>query len=359
MSGALINLVSSGVQNAFLETSNLKNSLFRNRFARITNFAQAASLLPIIGSITQGGTSTIEILKKGDLINGMWIETTDAHTILSGTVFELHIGGKLVDSQTVDYCADIWQIYLAETASKSSAVNNATSASDPTFFPFHFFFCDNKRFLPLVNLQYQTAEIIVKWGPNVTATTDIKCFGNFVYLDTQEREQLTHKRMDIMITQVQKIESTDTESFDLSSFNHPVKTLFWGYPAKTEDITIDYLTFDGAKLQLNGSDLTIYMTPTYYHTVQSYYATNNALINLIQPQNCPFYTRYYMQSFAVNSTDFNTTGTCNFSRLDSVNLRINNLQKAPARAADNIVIYALCYNVLRFQSGLAGILFSD
>ena len=359
MSGALINLVSSGVQNAFLNSSNLKSSLFRSKFSRITNFAQAPTQLPVVGAIVQGGRSSIEILKKGDLINGMWIETADAYTTLSGTIFDLYIGGKLIDSQTVDYGSDIWQIYLAENASKSSGINNATSSSDPNFFPFHFFFCDNKQFLPIVNLQYQNVEIIIKWGEGVSASTDLKCYGNFVYLDTHEREQLAQKSMDMLITQVQKIESTDTTVFDISSINHPVKALFWGYPTKSEDIETDYLTFGGAKIQLNGTDLLPYMTPTYFHTVQGYYGTNNALINFVDDQKCPFYTRYYMFSFATNCSDYENKGTCNFSRLDSVHLRINNLQKGTARTGDSINIYALGFNVLRFQSGLAGILFSN
>ena len=359
MSGALINLVAKGVQNAFLDINSIKNSLFRSRFSRISNFSQAPAQLPVVGKIAPGGRSSIEILKKGDIINGLWIETADAYTTLIGSTFDLYIGGKLIDSQTVDYSADIWQVYLAENSSKSSAVNNATSASDSTFYPFHFFFCDNKQFLPLVNLQYQEVEIIVKWGSGVSASTDLKCYGNFVYLDTTEREAFAQKTMDMMITQVQKIESTNSETFDISSLNHPVKTLFWGYQSKSEDVEDDYLTFDGAKIQLNGTDLMPYMTPTYYHTIQGYYGTTNALINLVDTENCPFYTRYYMYSFATDSSDFNNRGTCNFSRLDSAILRINNLQKAPVRTSDTLNIYALGFNVLRFQSGLAGILFSN
>ena len=359
MSGALINLVAKGVQNAFLDINSIKSSLFRTRFSRISNFSQAPAQLPVVGKIAPGGRSSIEILKKGDVINGMWIETADAYNTLIGTTFELYIGGKLIDSQTVDYSADIWQVYLAENSAKSSAVNNATSASDSTFYPFHFFFCDNKQFLPLVNLQYQEVEIIVKWGSAVSASTDLKCYGNFVYLDTTEREAFAQKTMDMMITQVQKIESTDSESFDISSLNHPIKSLFWGYQSKSDDTEVDYLTFDGAKIQLNGTDLMPYMTPTYYHTIQGYYGTTNALISFVSTENCPFYTRYYMYSFATDSSEFNNRGTCNFSRLDSAILRINNLQKASGRTSDNINIYALGFNVLRFQSGLAGILFSN
>ena len=357
MSGALINLVSSGVQNAFLNTSKLTDSLFRSNFTRITNFSHTTHELPIHGSVVQGGRSSIEILKKGDIINGVWFETANAYTALSGSQFELYIGGKLIDSQTVDWSADIWQIYLADTPSKSATINNAASASDPNFLPLHFFFCDNKQFLPLVNLQYQTVEIIVKWGPG--ATPGIKCWGNYVYLDTHERERMARKSMDVMITQVQKIDSQDIEIFDISSFNHPIKALFWGYPTKSDEIENDYLTFTGAKLQLNGQDLSTHMSPSYYHTVQSYYRTQNALVNFIEQERCPLYTRYYLHSFAETCSLFDNTGTCNFSRLDNAVLRIQGLQKAPTRTAEPLSIYALGFNVLRFQSGLAGILFSN
>ena len=358
MSGALINLVSSGVQNAFLNTSKLTDSLFRNKFSRTTNFSQTTHELPIHGPIVQGGRSSIEIIKKGDIINGIWFETSNAYTALSGSQFDMYIGGKLIDSHSVDWSADIWQVYLADTPSKSAAVNNAASASDPNFLPLHFFFCDNKQFLPLVNLQYQTVEIIVKWGPGVGGA-DIKCWGNYVYLDTTERERMATKPMDMMVTQVQEINSTEEETFDISSFNHPIKALFWGYPTESDEIENDYLTFTGAKLQLNGQDLSTSMSPSYYHTVQSYYRTQNALVNFVEQERCPFYTRYYMYSFADTCSLFRNTGTCNFSRLDNAVLRIQGLQKAPTRLTDPLRIYALGFNVLRFQSGLAGILFSN
>ena len=69
MSGALIQLVSKGVQDVYL-TSEEGHSFFRMKFTRHTNFSQAPKL---IKSVTQTDNSiTIPVL--GDIINGMLIK---------------------------------------------------------------------------------------------------------------------------------------------------------------------------------------------------------------------------------------------------------------------------------------------
>ena len=145
MSGALISLVSQGVQDAFLTTDDLKFSLFKSRISRVTNFSQRPYQLPITGRVAHGSKTSVDVISKGDGINAMWIEAADAYTTLAGTTFELYIGDKLIDSQTLDYSSDIWQVYLAETKAKSTVINNLISTSDTNFLPLHFFFCGNKQ----------------------------------------------------------------------------------------------------------------------------------------------------------------------------------------------------------------------
>ena len=360
MSGPLIQLVSQGIQDVYISGGPDTSSSFKSVFFKTVNFSQGVKPIEIVGKIAPGSMTTIEIIKKGDLVNHVWIECTDVTTTLAGSVFELYIGGKMVDSQTFEYCADIWQVYLADTKSKSTCINNKVSVSDTSFFPLHFFFSDNNQFLPLVNIPYNTVEIRAKWGPNVT--TDIKFYANFIFLDTAERLAFIDKEINMIVTQVQKLDFNKTDgdvALDISPLNHPVKSLFWGYETKTDELDDDYLTFDDASIFLNGTPLLEHMKPSYFHTVQGYYNTQNALVNFVNTVGCPFYTRFYMYSFAKDTTDFNFSGSCNFSRLDSAHIRIKNLARVSGRATDTLFVYALNYNVLKFKSGLSGILFSN
>ena len=360
MSGPLIQLVSQGIQDVYLSGGNNTQSNFKNLFSKSVNFSQAVKPLEIVGKIANGSLTTIEIQKKGDIVNHVWFECPDIINTLSGSTFELYIGGKLVDSQTFEYCADIWQVYLAETKVKSTVINNKVAFSDTTFFPLHFFFNDNNQFLPLVNIPYNTVEIRVKWGSGIS--NDVKCYANYIFLDTNERLQFINKDIDMVVTQVQKLEFNKTDgdvTLDISPLNHPVKSLFWGYETKTDELDDDYITFDSATILLNGLPLLENMSPSYFHTAQGYYNTQNAMVNFVPSVGCPFYTRFYMYSFAKDTTDFNFSGSCNFSRLDSAQIRLKNLTRIATRVTDTLYVYALNYNILKFKAGLSGILFSN
>ena len=108
MSGALIQLVSKGVQDVYL-TSDEGHSFFRTKFMRHTNFSQAPKY---IKTISDKDTSiTIPVL--GDVINGLWFESdsnsTDniASNLFYNSTIDLFIGGQKVDSQHFDYYSDI------------------------------------------------------------------------------------------------------------------------------------------------------------------------------------------------------------------------------------------------------------
>jgi hypothetical protein len=72
------------------------------------------------------------------------------------------------------------------------------------------------------------------------------------------------------------------------------------------------------------------------------------------------YTRYFAYHFGLNVSDYNPSGTCNFSRLDNAKLILRGVEKGIFRAGDNdISVFAVNYNVLRIKDGLAGILFGN
>lgn len=361
MSGSLVQLVSQGIQDVHILTDKLENSLFAAHYKKHTPFSQNARQLEIVGNVAPGGTTETELVKSGDLINHMWLEGEDLLDYMSGTEFELYMGGKLIDTQSFEYNTDIWPVYLADTKVKSTCINNKTSSTDKNFFPLHFFFCDNGMFLPLIATQYHKVEIRIKWGSN--PPSDVKIYGNYIFLDADERTKFAESNMDMLITQVQKapyiLSDGGETKMDISTLNHPVKALWFGQGALSSTTATDYFRFDKLSIYLNGQTKVETMSPSYFHTVQAYYHTQNGLVNFVNTDKTPFYTRFFMYSFASDVSDHNPSGSCNFSRLDTAIMNISNLARPVAKRNSPVYVYALNYNILRISGGLTGILFSN
>ena len=358
MSGSLITLVSKGVQDAYLINNDGGSSLFKTVFTRHTNFSMAPKRLDITGQQPQaGGTSSIFIKNLGDLVNYVWLEgSSDMTNHLTGTVFDLYIGGQKIDSHSFEFLTYAWQAYQAESYSKSLILNSVITRTCPSFMPLHFFFCDMQSFLPLVSLSYHEVEIRITWGPDIDGTETIIPWANYIYLDTKERQLMVDKPMEIIITQVQTIpfDVQPISVIDMTPLNHPVKTIFFGVNAKSEG---DTFTFNGAELQVNGTQVFEGLSPLYFHVVQSFFHTNFATIAYDNVLGQPNYTRLYMYNFCLNSTSFRPTGTCNFSRIDNSKMTLTGVSTNNTTLSG--YLYAVNYNILKIQNGLGGILFSN
>jgi hypothetical protein len=64
----------------------------------------------------------------------------------------------------------------------------------------------------------------------------------------------------------------------------------------------------------------------------------------------------YSYSFALKPEEHQPTGTCNFSRIDNAQVAVT--LKANA-LNDTLNMFAVNYNVLRIQSGMGGLAFSN
>tara|TARA_B100001559_G_C16484300_1_gene615257 strand:- start:1046 stop:2107 length:1062 start_codon:yes stop_codon:yes gene_type:complete len=353
MSGSLIQLAAKGAQDAYI-TSSAGMSLFRTKYTRHKNFSQAAKLIKIITN----KDSTVIIPSYGDLLDGLWFEGTDLVSKFTGCTFHLYIGGTKVDSQPFDFIADIWQNYMAETYTKSQEINNATSTSNTRFLPLHFYFCDHDMFLPLIALQYHQIELRIEF-PDASQPVDVKLYGNYVYLDTDERTFFADNSHEFIITQVQRQTYDTSDNLDISFFNHPVKSLYFGHPTTTNLLINDKFTFDTADIYLNSTPLVENMSPLYYHSIQNYKHSKFGINQFDENQNCPFYTRYYAFNFCKNASSYTPTGTCNFSRLDDAKITLRNVQRGTLRTGEKITVYAVNYNILKVSNGMAGILFGN
>ena len=69
------------------------------------------------------------------------------------------------------------------------------------------------------------------------------------------------------------------------------------------------------------------------------------------------YAGVYAYSFALKPEEHQPTGTCNFSRIDNAQVSITTTSGNDA--ATNLNMFAVNYNVLRVQSGMGGLAFSN
>ena len=343
MSGALVDLVSKGVQDVFL-TGNPEVSFYRQNYKRHTNFASKPVELKPIGTQAASGEIVLPIEKKGDLLtyvwcstdtNGVSTDTTTSNIQVGGannpTEFSLHIGGIEIDRQDAFFMNYLWPKFLSTASSK----NQNPSAGNADFFPLHFFNCDVQTTpLPLVAMQYHEAEIRVKHSPNCDPCA-IRYYANYVMLDTDERKYFTDKTHELLITQTQKI-IADTSLCDLNYLNHPVKALLWGKESS--------LSTSDVQLVLNGNDVfNTKMPGKYFNTATQYYHTKFA-------SNSD--TNLYMYPFALYPGEHQPTGTCNFSRLDNGKLTWT-------CDTDPLHVYAYNYNIFTVKQGLTGLKFSN
>ena len=278
--------------------------------------------------------------------------------------------------------------------------------------PLKFWFCRNPGLaLPLIALQYHEVKINVELNTeaylsNVEEITQ-DYWVDYIYLDTDERRRFAQVSHEYLIEQVQEqsqsVEFKDSVptcgKVDLV-FNHPVKELIWTWQndyalttmSKAHTLTkmIGGVTesaeiggFDLKKttyqVKLNGHDRFAEMTATYftrtqvwkYHTGSSlnrteiWSETNNHLgargATMINNDWNTDYINVY--SFALKPEEHQPSGTCNFSRIDSATLDMEqeSLDSGHTElpAINEINIYALNYNVLRIMSGMGGLAYSN
>jgi len=341
MSGGIAQLVAIGAQDAHI-VGKPEVSFFRSNYKRHTNFAQTVEKQVIQGNPTANGMSTVRFERKGDLVGYVYItnrvpDKTTSRASWKGQIakVDLLVGGQVIDTQTSEFSQEIAPVMLAQTYSKSLA---AASADDSAFYPLRFSFCENAQSaLPLVALQYHDVELRITWGTTSIAS-DYEVHTQFIYLDTDERTTLANTPQNMLITQTQKMVQSGSPTQELS-FNHPVKFLATyksgGVHVKDSNI----------KLQINGTDVgdakhSVNYTSTalYHHTP---FSTLNSSVDT-----------HLLYPFCLDTSKLQPTGSLNFSRIDSARL----LSDSGNFETD---IYAVNYNILRIENGMAGLLYSN
>jgi len=449
--GGLLQLVATGKQDLFL-TGNPQISFFKMVYRRHTNFATESQPMYFDGTPNFGQRVTCLIPRRGDLLGRVYLDVTlpqiydtsgnplsytnsIGHALITEITFE--VGEQEIDRQTGEWM-EIWS-QLTTPSGQRDALNQMIgrfeqyvppnlqpgSASEGLrlLIPLQFYFCNNPGlYLPLLALQYHPIRINItltplqnlfwinpatnlqdpsnqdSWKPacttNVDCTTQIKnmmLWGDYVYLDVEERRMFVSQSHEYLIEQVQytppySLTANQTTATISVEFNHPIKEFFFvcqrdeminrnewfnysslaiNEPAPAA--VLPYLnTFnnpDGrtdlisaAKLQLDGYDRFAYRNPMYFRLQQPY----------DHHTYTPVFAYIYNYSFALRPEDFQPTGTMNASRIDSIiwQIQMNPILSNPSipvpqqRGPCHIVVYGHNYNVFRVINGFGGLLFT-
>jgi hypothetical protein len=456
MAGGLMQLVAYGAQDVYL-TGNPKVTFFQAVYKRHTNFAMENIQQTVNGSATSSGRVSVTVARNGDLIGEMYIDlqskvcntfsnsitTRDSCWIAERAItdIELSIGGQRIDKHYQRWWRLYSELYLTEskkanyaklTCNSSGEVYtpNGTSGSSAgqVMLPLIFFFNRNPGlYLPLIALQYHEVRLDFDLSSEYTTCfeTTFNVWGNYVYLDTEERRRFAQKGHEYLIEQVQH---TGTDSLNVTgvvssgagaqirlSYNHPVKELVWcltgGQTAGKQlwDFTSNAGTVSGLTLStLTNTAATFgpvgnaFAVPMGFATGCPLIVSGQSKIAMVEqglPSNTSLsvgplasfrlilngqdrmkdqsgkyynqmepmwhhsgnpYPGVYCYSFALKPEEHQPTGTCNFSRIDNaqVDVRVK-ADILTTNSANTLDMYAVNYNVLRIQSGMGGLAFSN
>nr|QFG74350.1 MAG: major capsid protein [Megaviridae environmental sample] len=194
--GALLELIAKGDLDEYLFTNDLKYSMFRNSFRKITNFSEHHTSIYSGSNTDWGGTLKFKIGRYGDLLNQMYLVMKLPEVSVEDIVGEseqifssdfrvkwkdyigniivenvkLKIGGQLIDEHTGEYLQMFTDLYDMSW-SKLNMIGHNKSMIVPTtkidsyylYIPLRFWFCnDIRKSLPLIALEYSDVEVEIK-----------------------------------------------------------------------------------------------------------------------------------------------------------------------------------------------------
>lgn len=427
--GGLLQLVAIGKQDVFL-TGNPQMTWFKMVYRRYTQFAIESQPMYFDGTADFGKRISCLVPRRGDLLSQVVLEVTlpaltipvlDAngnptrdssgnpitapasyvnsvgHALIQEISIE--VGEQEIDRQNGEWM-EIWSSYVTTSDKRTGFYNmigKVDGYSPPTLFgpqklyiPLQFWFCKNPGMaLPLIALQYHPIRINLTLRPlsqlffsqDLTtpncsllqpapaSITDMMLWGDYIYLDVEERRRFVSNTHEYLIEQTQytsiiPIAPGATSGSLRMEFNHPIRELFW-YIQRDDMIRYHELfnysslgTYEiGARtdmlqdavLQLDGFDRFQVRDAGYFRLVQPWQ------YHTVIPEDLFVYS----YSFALRPEDSQPTGSLNASRMDSIVLQVNlNPVLVGAVGTLHSRVYATNHNVFRVADGFGGVLFT-
>ena len=350
------------------------------------------------------------------------------HALIQEITFE--VGEQEIDRQTGEWM-EVWT-QLSTPTSQRDALNEMIGRVEPynppnlipgaqseglrLLIPLQFYFCNNPGlYVPLIALQYSPIRINitlrplqqlfwvppppiqVDWIPACSTSVDctsqivnMMLWGDYVYLDVEERRTFVSASHEYIIEQVQytppyAITAQQTTATISVEFNHPLKEFIFVVQRNEMMNRNEWFNYSNlaigqpipalvqpfmnsnapagrmdliasAKLQLDGYDRFAVRGPQYFRLEQPYDHHTTTPVNSF----------IYNYCFAFRPEDAQPTGTMNASRIDSIvwqiqmNPVLSNPLMIPSEQRGNchIVVYGHNYNVFRVINGFGGLLFT-
>ena len=406
MTGGLLQLAFKGPQDIYL-TGNPQMTFFKSVYKQHSNFTKDTQLLQFENDIKLGTNHYCVIKRYGDLLSNLYlyielpeIVSSDNNETWKGYVngvgysiiksVSLDIGGLIIDK--LDYTwLDIYnELYDQKSDDLIGKFNTditlqENSNSKKLYIPLKFWFTKNPGLsIPLIALQYHEIKINIEfknWNEIIksnisnfiTTNTKIKAhiIADYIHLDDNEKKFFTATNHEYLIEQLQILSEYDITNNTTNAkvpldFSHPIKEIVWviadnvnhSQNTKTGNNWLSYTsisssygdTFTTAKITMNGLDRTNDMSCEYYRQVIPYESYN-------------FLPRKYIYcySFSLNPTQFQPSGSCNYSKINKSYLQINfnPINNIGGTTNGRIKIYGTNYNILSIKQGMGGVLFMN
>ena len=269
------------------------------------------------------------------------------------------------------------------------------------FVPLQFWFCRNPgSYLPLLALQYHQVRINLTLRPlsdlvipdpasitnpsvpcipvynTANNTIDVMLYGDYVFLDVDERRRFVSTAHEYLIEQVQcsryAIPSIAASVTVPVVFNHPIKEFFWFI--QRDDLIRNNFTNNNNTIEwFNYSSLGMYeygirtdiMTEAViqFDGFDRFYARDPGYFRLVQPYlhhtAIPADSFIYAYAFALRPEEVQPSGSANASRIDNIVFQVDlTTTTMPPRGNSSFVVYAINNNVFRVIDGFGGLLFT-
>ena len=330
-------------------------------------------------------------------IDYYWVNSI-GHSIIK--IIEVEIGGNVIDRQ-YGVWMEIWSEltvplnkrdgYFEMIGKSMNPINLNNNKELLLYVPLQFWFCKNIGLsLPLIALQDHEVrinlslrnynELIISSNGSTIIDSPNKqqlniISGNlevdYIFLEEDERKIFVKNNLQYLITQIQVYpKSLDTTNYDNVivdfNFNHMVSELIWviqngnvlssysyggnewfnfsTQPYKNGDVNGLDPMIDG-KFLIEGNELTETKDSKYYKIIVPYQRHTNVPNNFI-----------YVYSFSLNPEEYQPSGTCNFSRIDSAILQ---MRLSEELVKPIIQLFAVNYNILNIANGMAGVEYSN
>jgi Major capsid protein N-terminus/Large eukaryotic DNA virus major capsid protein len=419
--GGLLQLVALGKQDIFL-TGNPQTTWFKSVYRRYTNFAVESQSMYFDGDPDFGKRLSCLVQRRGDLLGPLVLEVTLPALTLAGTTtpvpyvnsighmlieqITLEIGENEIDTQTGEWM-ELWT-NLTVPASKRQAYNEMLGRVEPyiqpstygptkVYIPLQFWFCKNPgSYLPLLALQFHPIRINLKLrrlqdlfytgqlvtdcttlAVNPVKITDLRLWGDYVYLDVEERRRFVANPHEYLIEQVQytppiPIPVGSTTVSARLEFNHPIRELIWVVQRDQMQNLHEWFNYSSTSITEVGRRQDLLATAVLQLDGFDRFEVRDAgYFRLLQPMQhhttVPQGDFIYVYSFALQPEDLQPTGSMNASRIDNLVLQagiqadtglpISDPNYVPARGNSHITIFATNDNVLRIVNGFGGLLF--